>query len=715
MSVWTSVAGSCYIVIGLLAAMFVAWRVSGRVVEQSDAFSAHLVVALVVGLTQLIGVELLCGAVVLLHAPVVLAVHVAIAAAVWRKVPPAARLGDAPGRVSAPVAALGGVLAFAAITAGLLSARGVPTDSDDIGYHLPNAASWLRVHDLWHLPPADPGYFTNAYPSDGELLTSWVMQPFHGGQLASWPTLLFGLLLLASAAMIGEQLIRSASAGLLGGATIVLAPFSWQTQVHSALTDWASASGLIAAVAFVLRGRADPRLRWPLLAGLALGIGIGSKDTGLLPGACVVVFALIVLPRAVRWRAVPVIGAGIVALAGLWFVRTGIQTGNPIYPEPVRIGGTTVLTGGVSPLTQYSTSLATDIVTVKLHGLRVWTHLVRTLVGPPIVVCAGVVLAFWRFRQRTHLALCGALAVLFFGAYLATPYTGPQGQAYLIASQLRYALAALVLAAICACAASVWMQLVAWAAVVADIVSIVHGSSFNPDVDASKPILAAGALVGIVVAGVLWQTDWLTWVRPVARPGAVPRPGARPAVQPIAVIGMTTVVLVGAGALLAVRHSPNTTALDQVLAASANAASSNGDRAASARTARGPVMIIGDTNIFLTLGAKLNHHLIGAGTGAAGEVPINSATGLDRAVRAARPVAIVVGPVGQPGVIPGWSPAGYHLAGTTGGNRVYLTLPPVTVPATPPTTLPVSPPSTTIPPVTVAAPTVPGPPAVATP
>jgi 4-amino-4-deoxy-L-arabinose transferase-like glycosyltransferase len=543
-------------------------------------------------------------------------------------------------------ALLGAALSFALVLALILTSRGTPSDSDDIQYHIPNAAAWVHIHDLWHLPVADPGYFTNAYPSDGELLTSWIIQPFHGGELSSWPTLVFGVLILLAGAMIAEQLGRSASAGLLGAAAIVLSPISWQTQVHSALTDWTSASGLLAAVAFLLRARERGETRWLLLAGVALGLAVGSKDTAVLPAVAVILFALLVLPRVARWRSLPLLAIGLVGLAGLWYVRTWIQTGNPIYPEPVRIGGSTLFGGASSPLTKYSASLAHDVVTNDHHPLREWVHLVHTLVGPPAILSIAVITAFWRPLRRRALALTAALAVLLFATYLVTPYTGPN-VSILIGSQLRYAIPAFVLAAICACAAFPWVQLIAWIGIGADLVTISKGASFTTNVNVSKGDLAAAALVALIVGLVLLRTRL---GNVVLRPRDPTRTWA----------GAGTVALAGvvAVAALAVHRAPAHSNLDTAL---------DGVGKGS-----GTVMVIGDTNVLEALGSKLDHRVIAPGTGRAGEVPITDPVALDRAIAADQPSVVLLGPDAAPGVIPDWTPPGYKQFAITGANHEYV-------------------------------------------
>lgn len=698
MSVDQAIAGSIYVIAGLASAMFVGWRISGGTVDQDEAGPTRLLVATVLMLTQLIGVELICATFVILYPPVVAAINALVALAVWRVVP-ASRWRPTLSRPGLPTAVLGGVLAFCGILAAIMSARGAPTDSDDLEYHLPNAAAWMRIHDLWHLPPANPGYFTNAYPSDGELLTNWVMAPFRGAELATWPTLLFGVLLLLACAMIASQIGRSASTGVLGGAAVLLAPFSWQTQVHSALTDWTSASGLLASVALILRGRSDPRLRWPLLAGMALGIAVGSKDTAAVPALGILLLTLWILPRKDRWRSTVVMLAPTMALAGVWFIRTGIQTGNPIYPEPVRVAGKTLLPGGVSPLTSYSASLVHDFATMNTTVLHTWAHLIRTGIGPPAVLSALVVLVLRRPRQNPPITACTLLAIWIFVGYMATPYTGPDA-AFLVGSQTRYAIPALVLAATCAATTFRWIEIFGWVCIGVDLVSISHGSATTTNVAVSASDLAVASLGGALVTGVMWSGDFrATSKRIVAAMSGFARFSATAGGLAIA---SAAVLATGAVSAIAVRAAPVPSAFDRAISDRSGQLTGESLSAANQLSGSGnSVMVIGDTNLFSALGARLNENLVTPARGSGNEIPVSDPRQLDAIVESLKPVGIVVGPQGQPGVIPGWTPPGYTYVGTANGNREYVATPPVpptpvpptTAPTTPPTTLPTPPPT----------------------
>lgn len=638
----TAGLGSAEIVVGLSAALFTGTRLSGRIVQPDDTVTTRLVVSLVILLSQLIGVQLLCGALVVLYAPVVLVVHLVIAAVVWKTVPSARWTEPHLDGRSWPSVLLAGVLAYASGTAVVFSARGATHEPDSIAYHVPNAASWMQVHNIWHLPATNPGFFTNAYPSDGELLVTWMMQPFYGTQVSTFPNLLFGVLILAGAAMIAQQLGRPPAAGVLGAAVIMLCPMSWQTQVHTDMTDWAGVSGLLAAVALTLRGRRSGTVPWAAMIGLALGIGLGSKDTALLPGVAIVIFAIALWPPSGRGRALLPIAVGVVALAGVWYVRTGIATGNPVYPEPVSLLG---LGGGVSPLTYYSTSLLSDIGSGSTSALHAWYHLLRTLVGLPAIVCLGVLLSFGRSNRRTLAAACGLLALAWFVLYLATPYTGPGSEAFLIGSQLRYALPAFILASICACASYRWVPVVGWIALIGDLFNLLrHPTTVNHDLYRSTSSVAVGVVAALAVMAVL------VWNKPALRAW---RASTRASLLTVSAAGL--IVAIGAGTAVTTHRASNPTLLTSL----------------SHPSSRHTVMIIDAKDVVAALGPHLEYPVIGSGVGSGHEIALTDPAALNRQIDTTEPAAIFLGPAG-PGVIPGWTPPGYRLLGISGEDKVFV-------------------------------------------
>ncbi|NQU57170.1 MAG: hypothetical protein HQ513_08040 [Rhodospirillales bacterium] len=90
-----------------------------------------------------------------------------------------------------------------------------------------------------------------------------------------------------------------------------------------------NAGFVLLAVAALMRGKEDGWLRYVAIAGLAAGLFIASKYTGLL-------FAVAVLPALLTFKRWPLQGAvfGVMAmLAGFqWYLWNFLNTGDPVFP-----------------------------------------------------------------------------------------------------------------------------------------------------------------------------------------------------------------------------------------------------------------------------------------------------------------------------------------------------------------------------------------------
>jgi hypothetical protein len=410
----------------------------------------------------------------------------------------------------------------------------------------------------------------------------------------------------------------------------------------------------VAAVAMVLSGQRGAR-GWPwwLVAGLAIGLSVGSKDTALIPGVGVLGLSILLGGPGDRLRRASWLLTGAVSLSAFWFLRTWIATGNPVFPEQVAVAGKPILTGGRSPLTLYSTPLLYHLVHGHRRIMLEWWRLARLYLGPvlaiPVLAAGGLVPRPGR-RERRALLLCTLLGGLSGLAYLATPYTGggPAGTTSVMGSQLRYAIPALYLLGICAAAACPRLAAtVAAAAVLWVSIKDLQGK-FRPDLHPRPVAVALAALV------TLTGTTLFVVGRIVLRRSDVALAAARGAVA----AGVS--IAAGAAVFGLLYHQDRTLApLDGVLSV--------------ARIDKGPVMIVGVDDVRAVMGQHFQRRLVAPGSGgAANEVPIGDSAGLDARVRELNPAAIVVGPAGRPGVLAGWIPVAYRLIASAEGDAVYV-------------------------------------------
>ncbi|MBV9255221.1 MAG: glycosyltransferase family 39 protein [Actinobacteria bacterium] len=648
----------------LIVVLATAVRIARAVAPARDEILDRAVIALVTGVAHVIGVLLLLGAVGLLRRGPVLAAIIVVGACAFRLVPRVQTERPAP-RALRPSTVLVSLTGLWFFVLWLVSSIGSPSaESDTNQYHLPNAAFWLRRASLWPLPPATPGYFTATYPSNGELAGLFLMLPTHDDRLAYVAPLVFAVLVVLGTGLLARELGGTASTGALMGIAIASSPLVYSTQVRSLMVDMPAAAGLVAGLALGLgaRRRRDPvRLA---LAGVAFGLAIGAKYPVLVPGVIGMLAVAALAPRRARLRAGAWVALGAAPMAAFWYVRTWVATGNPVFPKGVTVGGHALLTGGRSPLNLYATSVLQHVRTGNTEVLARWARLGRSELGPALLVlAAGLVVVGWKLctrRSRLWLFVAGVVAVSAV-SYLATPFTGggPSGVAFLVASQLRYALPFAFLAA---AAAGVLPPLAAWppavAAIAFNVVQLLRGPAFRADITPSVAALGLASLSAVVVVAlvpVVAGADVGAWAsRLRAR-----RPRARAPVAALATVAVMVTCAVPATALLH-RMRPRTT---RDLVAAALRRSDSPSRV---------VLLVGVIDVRPSLGPALSRDVVSVrGVGAAHEEPVGTTAALDQQVAALQPAVIVVGP--SPIATPdGWTPPGWRKVGSGAGGEVYV-------------------------------------------
>jgi hypothetical protein len=662
-----TVTAAAVLVVEVAAVTAVAVRIARRVVPGTDETLDRATVGLLVALVQVIGLLQLLGAIGLLDRWTVLVGHVALAAAILRVVPPAERSDRWRGSIALPttLTASTGVVLWSLAAA--LSLRGPSQEPDTVQYHVPNAAWWLRTGSTWALPPTTPGYFTNAYPSNGELTGLWLMLPAHNDALASLAPLVFAVLCVCGSALLAKELRAPAWCGGLLAIAVLGSPVSFSTQVRSLEVDLFAAGAVVTAAALALRAVREPtRARWVVLAGLSVGVGIGAKDTALVPGLAVLALMVVLMPRGRRLAAFGTAVGAAAALSGFWFVRDWVDTGNPIFPQGLVLGGHRILQGARGPLTYYRTTLLQHLEHGDTAVIGRWTRLVAQDYGPAaLVLLIGLATSVWMAcggRRRRVLAVLIVVCVSVI-AYLATPYTGggPAGVSALVSSQLRYALPAALLAVGVAATLPGWaIAAIAVPALGYDGYRALQGPGFRHDL---TPHAGVVAVVGVLVVALM--VGWL----------ALARDGGRFRDRGVALLRRRVALSVAAGTagagLLVVCCA-------FVLAGVPRLSGTDALAAVLGREGRpgGPVVLLGSTDVRPVLGPDLRRDVVSiGGGGAVHEIPLRDAGQLDARIRQLAPAAVVVGSGGRD-VPPGWvSPAGWSKRATMGDFTIYAPAP----------------------------------------
>jgi hypothetical protein len=528
-------------------------------------------------------------------------------------------------------------------------------DFDTKEYHMANLASWLQRGNIWNLPYAPPGSMTANHPSNGEVFGLGLALPSHGDELMYLAPVAFGLLAVLAGALLGRQLVRGpdgAALGALGALAVVTAPIYF-AQVDSMLTDLISAASVVTAVALLVLARQTPERAAPLvgLAGVALGLGVGSKYTALLPGLVVGVVGIFILRRSRSWWwIVP----GLVVLAAPWYLRNLFTTGNPLFPKAIG-----PIEGARSPIDVLEASLLDQIKGGETEILRHAATLARRFVGPlAILTAAGVVgplVVRGRSRDDGALRWLGGLTAAALLLYLATPYTGggPTGLAFIIASCFRYALIGVLLGAVVGVAvAGRWIGGLAAAGVLAwNLWKIVDESGVElAQLEVTGRTFAGALIVAVLVMlGIHVASTNPSLVRRVP-------------IAPVVSLVVAASLAAGFAAYHRLDRGRTPTTLEATLLALGE------DR---------PAIPIGVADLRAVLGPRLERPLVKVSRGGeAEEIPFadeaqfrrqilgedtpppppNLAEELDRALADAPADVLVVGPVAQIGYPEGWRP-----------------------------------------------------------
>jgi hypothetical protein len=182
-----------------------------------------------------------------------------------------------------------------------------------------------------------------------------------------------------------------------------------------------------------------------LVAGLAIGIALGSK---LTIWGVAVAFAIgipFLVPRELRWKAFWVFVGGVAAVSAFWFFRNLIHAGNPLpwirHIGPIDLPGPN---RGLEGRTDFT--VAHYIFSNPSTGLwrQYFLNPIENLLGPLWFLIlggasAGAILSIWRPRSAA-VRLAGVVTIVAAIAYIFTPLTaaGPEGHPLAFGINLRY-------------------------------------------------------------------------------------------------------------------------------------------------------------------------------------------------------------------------------------------------------------------------------------
>jgi hypothetical protein len=269
--------------------------------------------------------------------------------------PRAFLLGLARELVGAPLASILILVGLVALGAEVVFALLLPPYGyDAYTYHLPMVAVWMQTGNISTRIPYN-GY-SNVYPADTELMYTWLALFVHNYSLQSLCQVVYSLAGWLAVAGIGRVVGLRRSLALAAGALYFLTPIVLANSLSS-YVDMALAAMCLILTFFTLRHIYQPRTAHLALAGLAGGLCIGMKSTGVV----YVAIAVALLAGSYAWRwwrpgiklpsktrsqvlsdlatatalfAIPTLAFGI-----YWYARDWVNFGNPVYPYTITLFG----------------------------------------------------------------------------------------------------------------------------------------------------------------------------------------------------------------------------------------------------------------------------------------------------------------------------------------------------------------------------------------
>jgi hypothetical protein len=247
-----------------------------------------------------------------------------------------------------------------------------PSGFDALWYHLTTVAWWLQEGQITTTPL---NVWSSVYPANGELFFTWVAVFVRDDTFLDVVQLAFGLVGVLAVAGIARVAGLGTAAAAAAGATFFLSPVVL-AQTSASYVDLIFVSLFLLAAYWILRAftprsgttavaesRVSPSLLCLVLAGLAAGLALGSKWTGIVYcGVLAAVVAARLLFGVRRENFSPGLSVAafscfavpLLALGGYWYARTWATYGNPFYPVRVAVAGIELFHG--RPVEDYLSS-----------------------------------------------------------------------------------------------------------------------------------------------------------------------------------------------------------------------------------------------------------------------------------------------------------------------------------------------------------------------
>lgn len=372
----------------------------------------------------------------------------------------------ASGRLSWALALVGAAAAAVYALAQGAQHGGIATrDVDMTTFHLPGVARWIQTESLWGIHNFVPHWSFGTYPNTSDVVTLGAVLPFDNDFLV--PFVNYPALALAAVAVyvLGRELGAPAAPAALFASTFT-AMRVVADPAFAGLADTLMLATFGAGVAFLLRSRRTGARSDLVLAGLALGLCFGTKWYAV--PAVVLAAAAWAGAGLLESRPTREVVRGVAALVGLvtlsggfWLLRNLVQTGNPVFPVEIGLGGVTIFAAPEDlNRSLYGSSLADYLDDPGVWRRLLWPSFLYEMGWAAVVLWGALpvaVVVAWLRRDEASgrtapavpVAMCVVIAAAVGAVYLFIPYTayGPEGAPFLAYVNARYVVPALMVAA----------------------------------------------------------------------------------------------------------------------------------------------------------------------------------------------------------------------------------------------------------------------------
>lgn len=315
-----------------------------------------------------------------------------------------------------------------------------PYAYDALSYHLTTVATWVQSGSLARSPLS---VCCSYYPSNAEVVFAWPLVLLGNDLLVDTVQVAAAVLAGAAVACLGRTSGLSRRGSAAAGALFVVSPIVL-AQAPTAYVDVLQTALILAGLHGLTRFVATAGMRRLALPAICAGLLAGTKGTGLLWSVVLILSTAavgLVHVRRGRLSASGTIGALAAVLAtctllgGWWYLRNGVDTGNPLYPFRISLAGHTLFDGPESPAERITPppagagrpwpiavvgSWASDLLPWR-HGSYDYQQRAGGLgpvwpwLGVPLLLPAVVVL--WRRRSPVLVATAPLLVVLLLQPY----------------------------------------------------------------------------------------------------------------------------------------------------------------------------------------------------------------------------------------------------------------------------------------------------------